>query len=156
MKKDENVKLAELDENLDIISEAVNELEVASEEVNPENVEEEIYNRLSDFKNIPYKKILNVEGDIVNPITKEDPYNTMFMSSKQRRDLIKKATKNPKNNKKGARVVITKLGGGTFTKAHVRKQVVKANVIPQLDENFEFVGFKDTPSKTILHNDFKH
>ena len=158
MKKDENVNL---NEDLEIVSESISDLEVISEEVTPEGSKkeltlDEVKEAVTALRNVPYVKILNSKGDIVNPITKKDPYKTVFMNGKQRRDLVKKSTKNPKNNKKGARVVITKLGGGAFTKSHVRMQTIKANVIPQLDENLDFVAFKETPSKTILHNDFKH
>jgi hypothetical protein len=41
-------------------------------------------------KNIPYTKIFNSEGDLVNPITKANPYLNNFMNRKDRRSMFKR------------------------------------------------------------------
>lgn len=73
--------------------------------------------------NIPYEKIYNQEGELANPITKGDPYLNPFMSRREKRRLIRKATKHPKNNKKGVRLIVTKFARGKFVKTYVERQV---------------------------------
>ena len=41
-------------------------------------------------KNIPYTKIINSEGVLVNPITKNNPYLNNFMNRKDRRSMFKR------------------------------------------------------------------
>ena len=106
-------------------------------------------------KNIPYRKILNDEGDLVNPITKEEPYITAFITRGQMDNLVKSATRNPKNNKRGIRLIVTKTGKGEFTKTEVTKQRVEANTVPIIDMvEGEFVlnGYKYQKARTIIHN----
>lgn len=91
-------------------------------------------------KNIPYVKIFNSEGKLVNPITKGDPYNNYFMNRSDRRKLIKKATKHPTNNKKGTRVIVTPFSLGKFIKTYVVKQYIKLTT------------FK---TKMLIHNQIK-
>lgn len=79
--------------------------------------------------NIPYRKIFNSEGELANPITKRDPYRSPFMNRRQKRALIRKATQNPKNNKRGARVIITPFAKGKFVKTHVVQQRIGDKVI---------------------------
>lgn len=73
--------------------------------------------------NIPYEKIYNQEGELANPITKGDPYLNPFMNRREKKRLIRKATKHPKNNKKGVRLIVTKFARGKFVKTYVEKQV---------------------------------
>ena len=75
------------------------------------------------MKNKPYtKEYKNVGGInfLQNPITKDKPYLTQYPTVRQ----LKKSftTTHPKNNKKGIRLVITKLGKGVFIKTRVFKQ----------------------------------
>ena len=97
--------------------------------------------------NVPYRKILDKEGNIVNPITKEEPYLTAFMSRQQIDELIKKSTKHPKNNKKGIRIVITPFAKGKFTKTEIVKQYIEANETV----NEESV-ITEHRAKVIIHN----
>lgn len=41
-------------------------------------------------KNTPYTKIINSEGVLVNPITKNNPYLNNFMNRKDRRSMFKR------------------------------------------------------------------
>ena len=140
----------------------INEIEVKDAEVvtpdepKKELTLEETKEAVAALRNVPYVKIKDAKGDVVNPITKEEPYRTMFSNGKQRRDAIKRVTKNPKNNKKGARVVVTNLGGGQFTKSHVRAQHIEPNETVVYDNELKPVGKKSHKPRTIIHNDFKH
>lgn len=79
--------------------------------------------------NIPYKRIYNSEGELANPIVKGRPYLNPFMNRRSKRQLIRKATKNPKNNKRGARIIITPFAKGKFIKTHVIQQRIGNKVI---------------------------
>lgn len=120
-------------ENKEVDLEPVNLDEVFPEEGTEEiSLEEEALNATS-FKNIPYKKIFNSEGDLANPITKGNPYLNPFMNRRAKKALIRSVTRNPKNNKKGIRLVVSRLKNNTFTKTRVVKQVLPSG-------------------KTIIHN----
>jgi len=154
MKKDKSNGLEPEVKDLDVIFD-----EVSKEESDAE-VQDGVQDELRNFEmpiNTPYVKILDAKGDVANPITKENPFNTVFLNGKQRRDAVKKATKNPKNNKKGVRVVITNLGGGQFTKTYVRKQrIEKGFNSPTLNDDGTITpSNKFHKSRTIIHNDFK-
>ena len=129
---------------------------VTPDEPKKELTLEETKEAVAALRNVPYVKIKDSEGNVVNPITKEDPYINYFKSGKERRAEIERETKNPKNNKKGVRVVITNLGGGQFTKSYVRKQNIAYNVIPQYDVDGNFTHGKEVLPRTVIHNDFKH
>lgn len=92
------------------MQEEIKDIEVKDAEVlevledTDENVisEEELKSRYDDvlakaqatgFKNQPYKKIYNEEGELANPITKSNPYTNMFPNRSQRRKLIKQLSK---------------------------------------------------------------
>lgn len=134
------------------------DFEVVEENTTPVSVESELTDdeALAQIPvNIPYKKILNDEGDLVNPITKGDPYINHFMSGEQKRSLIKKATKHPKNNKKGIRLVVTPFAKDKFTKTEIVRQTIPENVTPitdLLDGKFILNGYKNHKSRTIIHN----
>lgn len=136
------------------ITKDLKEIEVVDlEVVQPEELtEEQAVGQIP--LNIPYKKILNDEGVLVNPITKEDPYLNNFMSGEQKRSLIKKATKHPKNNKKGIRLVITPFAKGKFTKTEVVKQRIEEGVERDIEnKDGEIIkGTKTHKARTIIHN----
>lgn len=137
-----------LKDQLELASMEVVDAEVVSGEDTVEvTVEEDEYPAM---QNIPYVKIENEDGDILNPIN--GSYPNFFPNRKQRRDAMARATKNPKNNKKGARVVITKLGDASFTKTHVKQQTIESSKKPIIAENMEFLGWKHNKRRTIIHN----
>ena len=86
---------------------------------------EEIKEAIESLRNVPYVKIFDSEGNLVNPITKDKPYLNYFMNGRDRRAAVRKETRNPKNNKKGTRVVITKISPLKFVKTWVTKQIIK-------------------------------
>jgi len=79
--------------------------------------------------NIPYTRILNDEGELANPITKGNPYLSPFMNRRQKKSMIRKATRHPKNNKRGVRLIVTPFAKGKFVKTNVVKQYVDGKVI---------------------------
>lgn len=107
-------------------------------------------------KNVPYKKIFNDEGELANPITKGDPYNTTFMNRRQKKAMFKDMMKNPKNNKSGTRLVITKTGNSSFTKTHVTKQHIEAAdkfIKVRTDEDgIEELKHVKHGARTLTHN----
>jgi len=134
----------------------VRDIDVEFEEVNPEKelTLEETKQAVAALRNVPYVKILNEEGDIVNPIN--GSYPNYFSNRRQRKALINNETKNPKNNKKGARVVITKTGALDFTKTHVKKQHIKANRKPiSVDKDLIVKEWELKKARTIVHNQIK-
>jgi len=74
------------------------------------------------MRNIPYKKIYSddVNRILLNPITKDKPYLTMFQTAAQ----IRKSEKRVSNNKKGIRLALINLGSS------VEKYYVKYQLIP--------------------------
>lgn len=141
----------------------VKDLETVFEQVLPEDeTKEEVVEELTDEelarmvpKNTPYVKIKNSEGDLVNPITKADPYINFFMGRRQRKALLRKATKHPKNNKKGIRLLVTKFAKGKFLKTNVVKQNIKAKTVLLADlETTGEINYetKVHKAKTLIHN----
>ena len=65
--------------------------------------------------NKPYVKQYDSIGNLLNPITKEQPYLHQFDSTLSKRRLLK----TPKNNKKGIRLIVTYIAKGIFTKYKV-------------------------------------
>lgn len=104
--------------------------------------------------NIPYRKIFNDEGEWVNKITKGNPYLMPFMNRQQRKALIRKATRNPKNNKRGIRLIVTPFAKGKFLKTYITKQRIERGVEkPSLGANGNMVvGTKVHAARTIIHN----
>lgn len=129
---------------------------VDAEEVSPEDtvdveVEEDKYPAM---KNIPYVKIEDEEGNVLNPIN--GSYPSFFKNRRQRKADLRAMTKNPKNNKKGTRLVVTKLGDLDFTKAEVTLQNIKASKKPILNEELELEGWKYNKRRTLVHNQIKN
>lgn len=144
-------------ENNELVPE-VKELETVFEEVTPE-VGEQVGKELTEEelvqsmpKNIPYVKIENSEGDLANPITKGNPYKNFFLNRRGRKALLKKATKHPKNNKKGTRLVVTEFAKGKFIKTKVVKQQIASNTVVEFDEDFVPMSTTHHKAKTIIHN----
>jgi len=139
----------------------VRDIDVEFEEVNPDEEPkkeltlEETKQAVAALRNIPYVKILNEEGDIVNPIN--GSYPNYFSNRRERKALIKKETKNPKNNKKGARVVVTKIGELSYTKTHIKKQRVEKGIERNtLNSDCTITkGTKIHKARTIVHNQIK-
>lgn len=73
-------------------------------------------------KNYETKMMGGLEVEVLtNPITKDKPYLHRNVSVATERRLAK----NSNNNKKGIRVVISKLGPGQFVKNYVKTQLIK-------------------------------
>ena len=62
--------------------------------------------------------------------------------------LIKESTKNPKNNKKGIRLVVTNLGKGVFSKTEVTRQYITIGLSLDIETNH----FEVLEPRTIIHN----
>lgn len=141
-------------EQMELLDTEVVDAEVVTpEEPKKELTLEETKKAVAALRNIPYVKILNEEGDIINPINGN--YPNYFSNRRQRKALIKNETKNPKNNKKGARVVITKTGALDFTKTHVKKQRVEYNLTDIYTDNGMVIGWDEHKARTIVHNQIK-
>lgn len=150
MSPQENEELKPEVKDLDTVFEQVLPEDEAKEEVVEELTDEELARMMP--KNTPYVKIKNSEGDLANPITKADPYVNFFMGRRERKALLKKATKHPKNNKKGVRLLVTKFSKGRFVKTNVTKQRVASNVVTTYNEEFEPIETKVHKAKTLIHN----
>lgn len=103
--------------------------------------------------NIPYEKIYNDEGVLANPITKNVPYRTTFMNRRTRKALIREATRNPKNNKKGVRMVVTKVGK-SFVKTRITRQNIEKGFEKDSvgSDGYLVIGTKKRKARTITHN----
>jgi len=140
----------------------INEIEVTDAEViTPEEPKkeltlEETKEAVASLRNIPYVKILDSEGNVVNPINGN--YPNYFANRKQRRDGIKAETRNPKNNKKGTRLVVTQIGDLNFVKTEVKKQRVDRGIErTTLNSDGTITkGTKIHKARTIVHNKIKN
>lgn len=136
-------------------NEEVNDLEVVDAEVLTPKGEADMKKAFEKLRNRPYVKILNSEGKVANPITKDNPYTTVFLNRRDRKAAVRKATKHPKNNSKGARVIVTKIGPASFTKTHVSKQLIKGNMVPIWSDEGVLLGHIDRKKRTVIHNQLK-
>lgn len=166
MKENENKDFTEAAELKNIDVHDAEELKVLED--SEEMSEEQLYSRYEEimakakadgFKNKPYEKIMNVEGEIANPITKSEPYRNPFPNRSQRRAMLR--DKQPKNNGNVVRTVIKKIGK-TFLRYNVINQHIPANSnVPiyeelaqeQIDEGIvpAVIGHKDTTARTVQH-----
>ena len=80
----------------------------------------------SNLTNVPYKKV-HINGVLINPITKEEPYLHKYPNASRLKKLL--VNPHPKNNKKGCRLIITYIGEGKFTKTFITKQRIGDKVI---------------------------
>ena len=81
---------------------------------------EELVKNALQQKNVPYERIEDDEGNLLNPITKTNPYYSMSVS---RRELKRRLRMGKlKNNSKGNRIIITDIGGGRFMKTNIVRQ----------------------------------
>jgi len=157
MKEDKKELKQDLELTEKEVNDAISLMEVIDEEVvSPEetievNVEDE---KFPTMKNIPYVKIENQDGNVLNPIN--GSYPNFFKNRRERKAAIRKATKNPKNNKKGTRLVVTKLGALSFTKAGVVKQTIEASRKPIIGDYMELEGWKYNRRRTLVHNQIKN
>tara|TARA_R110000796_G_scaffold59371_1_gene136810 strand:+ start:15938 stop:16411 length:474 start_codon:yes stop_codon:yes gene_type:complete len=133
--------------NMEVVDEEV----VTPEEGVEVTVEDD---KIPSMKNVPYVKIEDEDGNVLNPIN--GSYPNFFKSRRERKVAIREAIKNPKNNKKGTRLVVTKLGALSFTKANVVKQTIEASREPILGDDTELVGWKYNKSRTLVHNQIKN
>ena len=132
-------------------------MEVVDEEVvTPEDTVEVTVedDKIPTMKNVPYVKIEDEDGNVLNPIN--GSYPNLFKNRRERKAAIRKATKNPKNNKKGTRLVVTKLGAISFTKADVVKQTIEASRKPIIGDDMELEGWKYNKRRTLVHNQIKN
>lgn len=113
---------------------------------------EELKELVEGLRNTPYVKVYDTKGGVANPVKKGNPYMNPFMNRRDRRAAKRKETKNPKNNKRGTRLVVTKIGAMSFTKADVVPQIIEANTVPVYNDALELVGMKSYPRKVIVHN----
>jgi len=141
MSNEENKDFNEAAEELKNINvndaEELEILEDTGDEISEEELQakyEEILARAKEngFKNRPYEKIMNEEGDVANPVLKGNPYLNPFPNRSQRRRMLK-ANKQPKNNSNGARLVIKRVGND-FLRYHIVDQHIPANVTPVYEE----------------------
>lgn len=162
MKKDKEITVHSDAKGIENFEKAVAEEVKASGVEIPENVDIEA--PLSDEEalaqmptNIPYRKIFNDEGELVNPITKGNPYLMPFMNRRQKKALIRQATRHPKNNKKGIRLIVTPFAKGKFTKTEVVRQRIERGIeANSTDEDGNIVvGTKVQKARTIIHNKMK-
>ena len=130
-----------------------NQLELANMGVVDAEVVTPEYDKHPAMKNIPYVKIEDGEENVLNPIN--GSYPSFFKNRRQSKADWRAATKNPKNNKKGDRVIVTRVGEITFAKTKVCKQDIKANSRPVLDKEFNIVARVKHQEKTIIHNQSK-
>jgi hypothetical protein len=77
--------------------------------------------------NIPYVKHYNEEGDLINPIANGKSFINVLPNRKTRR-FLSRAHKS-KNNKKGVRLVVTKIGPMEFFKTKLVKQRIGDKLI---------------------------
>ena len=113
---------------------------------------EDLKKLVEGLRNTPYVKVYDTKGDVANPVKKGNPYMNPFMNRRDRRAAKRKENKNPKNNKRGTRLVVTKIGAMSFTKADVVTQIMEANTVPVYNDALDLVGTKSHPRKTIVHN----
>jgi hypothetical protein len=100
----------------------------------------------SAIRNFPYKKIFNEEGELANPITKTNPYRHIFPNRRTRRAMMK-ANKQPKNNKKGIRLIVTRVGN-EFVKTKVVKQFISTGYGIGVD----LIDIIEHKRRTLTHN----
>lgn len=113
----------------------------------------------SGFRNPPYEKIFNEEGELANPIGKANPYLNPFPNRSQRRKM-KRLGKATRNNTQGTRVLVKRVGND-FLKYHVVDQYIPAALVPVFEELSEeqieagnkpaVIGEKFHPARTIQH-----
>lgn len=127
--------------------------EVVKVETEPQMSDEEALQMMPT--NIPYEKIFNDEGELANPILKGNPYLNPFMNRRDKRALIRKATKNPKNNKKGIRLIVTPFAKGKFVKTVITKQRIPETLVGVLSPNGNVVDYKTSPSRVLTHNNMQ-
>lgn len=162
MNNGENNDLREVSEELKNINvNDAEELQILEDTGDDEITEEELQAKYDDilnkakstgFKNQPYKKIINEEGDLANPISKYNPYLHLFPSRSQRRKMLKLG-KEPKNNKKGIRLVVTKVGVKDFIKTKVVRQHIPKSYTPVFSHCGLFIENElENNSRTITHN----
>ena len=149
MKESENFKVDQAD--LDAIE--VVDLSDVSEEVSKELTDAQMSKMRP--KNIPYKKVYNSEGKLANPIEAGNLYLNPFLNRRGMKTLVKKATKHPKNNKKGIRLIVTPFAKGKFVKTEVVKQRIVPNYIPIFDNELEHTGWEFKEANTLIHNQIK-
>jgi hypothetical protein len=65
--------------------------------------------------NAPYIKVYNELGELVNPITKQNPFISEGLNRSQRR--VKQSRLY--NNKKSCKMIVTNLGKGVFAKTRI-------------------------------------
>ncbi len=134
----------------------LNQMEVVDEEIvsNDDSVEVTVKeDKFPSMKNIPYVKMVDYEGRVINPLG--GFYPNYFKNRRERRASWRAENKNPKNNKKGARVVVTKIGNLSFTKAYPQLQTIEASKKPVLDDSYNVAYWKRNKRRTIVHNQIK-
>ena len=105
--------------------------------------------------NIPYELILNDEGIVANPIKKGNPYLNPFMNRRDKKAMIRKATRHPKNNKKGVRLIVTPFAKGKFLKTFIEKQFIASGTAGVVSPNGNHISFPPTKEKVLTHNRVK-
>lgn len=158
MKENKDFEVHSDKEGVENFQKAMEAEVVDAEIVEPDNVSVE--SEMTDEEalgnmptNIPYKKIYNDEGELANPITKADPYLTPFLNRRQKKALIRQATRHPKNNKKGIRLIVTPFAKGKFVKTHIEKQFIPEHILEiSDDETGEILETRFNKARTIIHN----
>ena len=74
--------------------------------------------------NVPYVKQYNDKKELLNPITKDNPYLTNGPTTSQQNREFKR----PRNNKKGIRLIVTNIGKGQFVKTIVKQQIIPEGI----------------------------
>ena len=150
--------------NKEFDQDKVNEIEVNEPEVIDLDetlpLSDIVNGQFGSLKNTPYFKIFNVEGELANLITKNDPYFNPFPNRKARRRMKRNVSKFPKNNKVGVRMIVKQISNNDFLRYRVVKQYIPTNVVPVYDpkmpegaENTQdyIIGYRKVKEKTIEH-----
>lgn len=168
MQENENKDFNEAAEELKNIEvNDAQELEIL-EDTGEEMTEEELYAKYDEmlaqardggFINRPYVKIENEEGELANPIGKNNPYLNPFPNRRQRRAM--KRMERPKVHNGKSFPILLKRIGDDFLKYHVVRQHIPANITPvfeelteeQIAEGFkaQVIGGKFHEARTLVH-----